>query len=419
VAVGPAQRFAVGELQDAAGPVPFAAELGNAALDDAGWLVGVRSPGALGDAKVLRLATDGGSMHAVASWLPAVGIARAPRVSTRAGAAPIVVLTAAMGDRRAVKLARLIENKLVDLATLPPESDESEAIAAIPTRDGALVAWDDSDEAGSNGHVRLRAMTASAAAAPAPASASASASAAASAPAAAAAPSASAKRVAAAPPADAVSPATSDASFPVLVSVNEGRAVLLWIAERPDATESPDGGAGEPSQQESYRWVEAVVVDVARARPIGAPTALTPKDGHTQTFSAQLVGDALYVAVRDDARPTDGDGGSIYVVSASLPPAGDAAGSLGAPRTLARVSDGVSAGLPTLLLDTRPWLFWLGPDDDARLLPAATPGAPGAATIKVPSLDERRVVAQGNGVLLTSRLLGAGIELALRRCTLR
>jgi hypothetical protein len=203
----------------------------------------------------------------------------------------------------------------------------------------------------------------------------------------------------------------------VLVSVSDTRAVLLWLAERPDATESPDGGAGEPSQQESYRWIEAVVIDVARARPIGAPIALTPKDGHAQTFSAQLVGEAIYVAVRDDARPTDGDGGSIYVVSASLPPATDAAGTLGAPRTLTRVSDGVSAGLPMLVLDTRPWLFWLGPDDDARLVPAST--MPGPSATKSPSLDARRVVAQGKGVLLTSRLVGAGIELALRRCALR
>ncbi len=422
VAIGPTQRFAVGEVQEGAGPVPFAAELGSAAADDAGWLVGVRSPGALGDAKVLRVSSDGGSMHVVASWLPAAGAARAARVSARAGAAPVVVLTAAEGDHRTVKLARLLEGKLVELATLPAEADESEAIATLPTRDGVLVAWDDSDEAGSNGHVRLRAVVPSAAAS-APASASASASApvpaptAPSAPAAASAAAARPKKSEAARPADAVSPVTTDASFPVLVPVSDGRAVLLWLAERPEATESPDGGAGEPSQQESYRWIEGVVVDVARAQPIGAPMALTPRDGHTQTFSAQLVGDAIEVAVRDDARPTDGDGGSIYVVSAALPPASASAGALGAPRVLTRVSEGVSAGLPTLLLGARPWLFWLGPDDDARLVPAAV--MPSPATTRAPSLDGRRIVAQANGLLLTSRLLGAGIELSLRRCTLR
>lgn len=222
-------------------------------------------------------------------------------------------------------------------------------------------------------------------------------------------------------PLDAISPVTSDASGPVLVPLGSAdgapRAALLWLAERPDLAETPDGGAGEPSQEEAFRWIEGVVVDVARGRAIGPIVALTAKEGHAQAFSAQLVEGSLLLAVRDDARPTDGDGGSVYVVSATTPKPAEATGALGAPRVLARVDKGVTAGLPTIAVDTRPWLFWLGPDEISQLVPAAaTPATP---PISQPLLDGVRIVAQSKGTWLTSRLLGAGLELGLRRCALR
>ena len=203
----------------------------------------------------------------------------------------------------------------------------------------------------------------------------------------------------------------------MLVPIDDARAALLWLAERPDSTEAPDGGAGEPSQQETYRWIEAVIVDLARGKARGPVVALSAKDGHAQAFTARLIDDALYLAVRDDARPTDGDGGSVYVVISAVPKTTEPAGSLGAPHVLARVDQGVAAGQPAIALEPKPWLFWLGPDDDARLLPAHAP--PGTPPSKEPQLDGERIVAQRGGVMLTSRLIGAGIELALQRCVAR
>jgi hypothetical protein len=444
VEVGRAQRFGVsaggvaggGEAGEATGPVPFAAELGGATMDGGAWLIGVRAPGPLGEGKLLRLSADGGDLHTLASWLPSKGVARAPKpfagVSGGAGGAagggaPIAILTGAAGDRRTVAIARLRDGKLESLTTLPEEEDESEAITAMATREGALVAWDDVGGSGS-GYVRVRAVSGTAAAPAATSAAPAGSGSAApagsgsvanrAAPAGSASAAAKAERTYAPPPADAISPATSDASFPVLVPLDEAgtRAALFWLAERPDATEAPDGGAGEPSQDQAYRWIEGVVLDVARGRAIGPVVSLTAKDGHAQTFSAQLDGGTIYLAIRDDARPTDGDGGSVYVVATAPPPSSDAAGSLGAPRVLARVDKDVSAGLPTIAIEARPWLFWLGPDDTARLALAT---APVTTPIAEPALDGVRLVAQSKGTWLTSRLVGAGLELSLRRCSPR
>lgn len=348
------------------GPVPYGAELGGATADSTSFVVGARTAGLTGVAHVLEVSFDG-HVRSIAQ-LPAG--AHAPLVTVgRDGKRYFGTL--GFADQSRVFRVVPVGAKTAALEVIEGH-DESEVTAFLP----GLVAWDDVDDKAGLGRIRVRTSATSVAAD-------------------------------AGADDDVVSPRESDAAWPALaLSPSGDRAALVWASERPEA--EPDSG-GEPSQLLAYRWLEAAVIDVATGRRVGPVRALTALDGHVQTFSA-LWGDAgLVVVVRDDPRPTDGDGGALTALRAAI----DGAGALGEPARVSIAEADVAPGVASLI--PRPsgaLVAWLSNDGVAHLTPAFTPGE---ATTE-PVLRDRRVIATHGDRILASRIVGSGLELSVALC---
>lgn len=364
-------------------PVAFGAELGGVVSDAQAFYVGLRTAGSGGEAMVLRFPHDGAAPTVVTT------LAKAP------GTRPPQVAIDPKGGVLVGALVRGFESTTFDLrtptaslGTFPQAVDESESTVLLATAKGTLVAWDDTEgDKVTRGRVRVIAWsgqrpTVSDAGSDAGAS-------------------------------DAIGVAsakTSDAQWPLLVPSPDGaRAVLLWLAERPEEIDDHDGAAGEPSQDNAQRWVEAVLVDVATGATIGAPRMLTAQTGHAQTMTATWTASGLFVVVRDDPRPTDGDGGSLIAVRALV----DAAIAEPTRKVVAEkdVAPGVAAALP---FGAGILASFLAPDGRARLVPAF---ADGPATTE-PALEHRRVLAARGPIVLATRLAGSALDFALVRCNL-
>ncbi len=364
--VGKPTVFGAAPGDDAAdGPVAYGAELGGATADVDSFVVGARTAGLAGVAHVLEVSFEG-QLRSIAQ-LPAG--AHAPLVTIdKSGKRYFGTL----GFAEKSRLFRVVPvGAQQALLEVTEGHDESEVTAFLP----GLVAWDDVDEKAGIGRIRVRTTTT-------PADAGAD--------------------------DDVVSPKESDAAWPTLsLSPSGDRAVLVWSAERPEP--EPDSG-GEPSQLLAYRWLEAAVIDVATGRRVGPVRALTAAEGHVQTFSA-LWGDAgLVVVVRDDPRPTDGDGGALFALRATI----DNAGTLGEPARISIAEKDVAPGVAALI--ARPsgaLVAWLGQDGSAQLTPAFTTGS---ATIE-PVLRDRRIIATHHDRVLASRIVGSGLELSVARCS--
>lgn len=370
------------------GPLPYGAEIGGAAADANAFTFGARTAGLGGVAQVLRI-PHGGGAPTVLVTVPSKGPARPPLVSVAAGR----VLVGAMeidADARTFRVFSLGEGKLAPLGEVVQQKDESEFTAMVPTSDGALVAWDDADEKAGIGRVRVRRLPSK------PTNEG-----------------DAGKQAekdagdAGAVAEDVVSPPSSDAAWPLFVLSPKGdRAALLWVAERPEG--ESDGG-GEPSQQEAYRWVEGVVLDVASGKPLGAPRALTASSGHAQTIAAAWVDGGLVVAVRDDPRPTDGDGGEL---SALRVPIADA-GAMSEPSRVVIAEKDVSPGVAFVVArGSGAWISWLTQSNEARLSPAFVAGD----TSVEPALANRQVVAAFDDALLATRISGRALELVTAHC---
>ena len=374
--------------------IPFAAEIGGAASDERGFLVGVRASGLSGARTVLRIGLDGGAATALASFAPVPGEARPPLIAARGGRIVVGALVLE-GATRTLHLFELPDaGAPVALTDLSQAIDESEATSILVTKMGVSIAWDDADDAHERGRVRL--ITLDRRASPA---ATASAGSVAS----------SAKGTKLAPPLDVISPASSDASWPLLVPNDDGsRAVLLWIADRPEQVDAADAASGEPSQLEAYHAIEATVIDLATGHALAPTRALTSATGHVQTFAAEWTASGLVIALRDDPRPTDGDGGAILGVRASI--GGD--GVVGEPIVTPLADEDVAPGVPFVVtLGATTFASYLASDGRSHLVPVSG----GAASIE-PALTGRRLVAARADRVLASRLLGAGLELTVARC---
>jgi len=373
------------------GPVAYGAEIGGALADTKGFVVGIRTAGLSGVAQLLEQSFEGAAPRLLAT-LPTItgtGGARAPLLATSPDGARLVGTLSIEDKTRTFHVARLGEGGVVTpVGEVAQGKDESEAVAFLGAAKAPLVAWDDADEKLRIGRVRalLLGMAAKEAKEAKPAG-----------------------KDAGALEDDVVSPATSDAAWPALaLSPNGDRAVLVWLSERPES-ESVDGGEGEPSQALAFRWVEAAVLDLATGARVGAARALTPLDGHAQTVTATWSDAGLVLAVRDDARPTDGDGGELWAVRVPI----DAAGGFGAATRLSIAEKEVAPGIAALL--PRPGgalVAWLGQDGASHLSPAFTPGA---ASIE-PSLRDRKILATHGDRALASRIVGSGVELTVVRC---
>lgn len=400
------------------GPVPFGAEIGGAVADARGFVFGLHDQGVAGANHVERVPFDGvraASDVTLLATLPRAAdasIARAPifavaakRVADAPIAAADLELVAGVRHLRVHRLDAAGPRLIGDVRQ---DDDESEVSALVEAPSGAVAtAWDEGDFTHQRGEIHLRAQVALAAvASPAPSASSAPRPA----------PSASAKSIAPSP--EVVSPIESDAAAPTIVPFGDGsRAIVFWLAERPDtagdADRAIDGGAGEPSQEEDNRWLEARLVDLRTGNALGPTRALTGDKGHVQTFSAALsiAGDAVFIALRDDARPSDGDGGSVHALA--IPLAAD--GTLGEPARTTVADDDVAPGMPRLVLrPTGAFVAYLDAEERGWLAPVFGGGSSRAAPET--ALAKRSVVASSSDRLLVARVAGAAVEIAVVRC---
>jgi hypothetical protein len=195
------------------------------------------------------------------------------------------------------------------------------------------------------------------------------------------------------PARDASSP-ESDAEMPRVVADGAGYFVL-WMARRADPASAIDASApaaieaiGEPR---AFSWLEMVTLDAAGA-PTGPTRRLTPASGHVSAYDVQaLAGDGrptLLVVARDDGEAVDGSGGVLLRVRVRED---------GADPPLAFPGDGLGRGAPSLVEAPLPWLAWIGPHEEMRLLPLDAAGVPVASPSGEAMLDEALSLAMGPG----------------------
>ena len=198
------------------------------------------------------------------------------------------------------------------------------------------------------------------------------------------------------------SSADSDAEMPRVVADGAGYFVL-WMARRPEPATAIDASAsavleaiGEPR---AYSWLEMVTVDAAGA-PTGPTRRLTPTSGHVSTYDVQaLAGEGrptLLVVARDDGEAVDGSGGALLRLRVRED---------GADPPLAFPGDGLGRGAPSLVDGPLPWLAWIGPHEEMRLLPLDLAGVPVAPPSAEPLLDEALPLAMlpgGEGRMLVA-----------------
>ncbi|MGD0528098.1 MAG: hypothetical protein ABSE49_23390 [Polyangiaceae bacterium] len=184
------------------------------------------------------------------------------------------------------------------------------------------------------------------------------------------------------------SPADSDAEMPRLVADGAGY-FLLWMARRPEPLSAIDASAaaeavGEPR---ANAWLEALTLDAAGA-PSGPARRLTPATGHVSAYDVlALPGEgrpAVLVVARDDGEAVDGSGGTLLRVRVRED---------GVDPPLAFPGDGLGRGAPSFVEGPLPWLAWVGPHEEMRLLPLDAAGVPVAPPSAEPSLDDALLLA--------------------------
>jgi hypothetical protein len=214
-----------------------------------------------------------------------------------------------------------------------------------------------------------------------------------------------------------ISPSESDAELPRLVADGAG-FVALWIARRPEPGRIPD--ASEPEamgEPRSFGWLESVRLD-ARGAAAGPVRALTPATGHVSAYDVASVGAperTILVVARDDGESVDGSGGVLVrvriVAGAAEPP-------------VELLGDGLGRGAPVLVDGAAPFLAWVGPGEQGRLLALDRAGAPLGPPSAEDLLSDARPLrvldgspGSGPAGLLVAAASGASATLRTMICT--
>lgn len=214
-----------------------------------------------------------------------------------------------------------------------------------------------------------------------------------------------------------VSPADSDAEMPRVVAFGRDvpKSFVVWMSRRLEPAPALDASTAEeaPGEARAQSWLEAVVVDAAGAS-VGPVRRLTPATGHVSAYDVQLlVGESrptLLVVARDDGEAVDGSGGALLRMRMRED---------GIDPPLALPGDGLGRGAPTLVEAPWPWLAWVGPHEELRLLPLDSAGAPLAQPSAEPLLDEARPLAmmgQGGDRMLVGTPGDAAVPLRVFAC---
>lgn len=181
-------------------------------------------------------------------------------------------------------------------------------------------------------------------------------------------------------------------------------------ARKPPAAKARAGRAPGDVDEElggeriTAQWIEIVPVDLAGV-PLGAPRAVTPRDGRVLAFDlAPLADGNALVAYTDGDTPSGSSGGRLSLAVAR--PSGTSE-----PRPVSE--EELGTGAPTLAGGFLVVPSLAGPPFVADLDPA---GAPVGPIQREPSLNRREVLAADAGALFVATLAGRQARLAVMRC---
>jgi hypothetical protein len=203
-------------------------------------------------------------------------------------------------------------------------------------------------------------------------------------------------------PARDVSPPESDAEMPRVASSAGAGALVFWLARKPEAVTPVDASAASEvtGEARAYSWLEVVAVD-AHGSPLGAARRLTALSGHVSAYDVQPLpragarpdGPWVLVVARDDGEAVDGSGGALLRMRVRAD---------GQDPPQAFATDGLGRGAPAFVDGSPPWLSWVAPNEEGRLLSLDATGTPTQLPSAEPSLDDGRPLAwieQGRRIL--------------------
>ncbi|HEY1697557.1 MAG TPA: hypothetical protein VGG39_35590 [Polyangiaceae bacterium] len=182
-----------------------------------------------------------------------------------------------------------------------------------------------------------------------------------------------------------VSPAGVDAELPGVFPVQgTPRSFVVWIARAVEEAKVTDAAPADEvtGEARAQSWLEATVVDASGA-PTGPVRRLTSQSGHVTAYDGVVLSGeprpTLLIAARDGGEPVDGSGGTLLRVRVRED---------GVDAALGFPGDGLGRGIPSLVSSPRPWLSWVGPHEEARLLALDAEGAPAGPPSAEPLLDD-------------------------------
>ncbi|MDP9148783.1 MAG: hypothetical protein M3O36_02405 [Myxococcota bacterium] len=181
-----------------------------------------------------------------------------------------------------------------------------------------------------------------------------------------------------------VSPSESDAESPRVLSLDAG-FIVTWLARRPEPWVGSESSANQEATGEAraYGWLEAIALD-PRGNAAGPVRRLTSVAGHVSTYDIQRLPaarGAVLIVARDDGEAVDGSGGGLLRVRV---------GEDGAEPPTEFPSEGLGRGAPAFVSAPAPWLAWVGPREQLRLLPLDSAGAPVTPPSAEDAFDEAR-----------------------------
>jgi hypothetical protein len=367
--------------------VPFAPEIGGATPIKGAFAVGVLEPrGKSTNAALLVLGgelpggkkIDLGAVHGDVVAPHAVASGGALLVAVPDGAPHGTLLRLgrvedALGSPRVVWGAELLEG-----------SDESDAFALDAGAKSAMLAWDDWDSKAGHGLVRSVVVSGGDVAKP------------------------SAPVV--------LSGEHDDAEAPAVAARPGG----FWVAWINNAKRAPDRKerheARDPAETSELemgpRYVVLAPFDET-GKPAGAPTAVTPKDGHVMGFDLAAARDGGALITWRDDRASPGTAGGTVRLALVRPD--------GSIDWRVVADDDVGAGAPSLVVDVVPaaqhgWLTLANEADALRLVAIDGDGRALDDLAVEPTLGMATALSAQAGKLLVSRPAGKGVELEVLTC---
>jgi hypothetical protein len=363
---------------------PFAIEVGRGTTWTGGFAVGALRNG------------DGGTVATVVTLGPegrdgrSVKLARArgdvdPPVVAGFGDSIVAVMAEPNASGHVLKVAKVKDGAVTWGPELSEGRDESSACDLAIGKDRAVLVWDDPAADGKRSNVVMSTFD----------------------------PTSLGSVIAARP----ISSAKVDADAPRVVA-RPGGFWATWAAhaeEKPAQKGSNDHGAkkhrAESEDDEIERgeaiassWLEAVPLDESGA-PLGAPRAITPKNGHVLTYDLETRADgALVIAWRDDDTPSGSSGGSVSTALVEL-------GRVSEPHLA--VDEGVGTGVADLL---RGWIAISSLSGPKRMAPLTQGGELAGPLVEEPVVGLGELVAVGPKAMLLATPRGKSMRLSLLHC---